>query len=83
MEKKQYNSTQIRMFYYMEHQCNCVLEIVTLHSSVKKRERLKNLQNLRKWSNMWSSAKNGLVQPRKQGRTSPFYLLRKHEISRD
>ena len=37
--------------------------------------------NSRKWSNMWSKAKNGLVQPRKQGRTSPLYLLRKREIS--
>ena len=36
---------------------------------------------LRKWSNMWSSAKNGLVQPSKQGRTSPLIILRKREIS--
>ena len=32
---------------------------------------------------MWSRAKNGLVQPLKQGRTSPLCLLRKREISRD
>ena len=32
---------------------------------------------------MWSKAKNGLVQPSKQGRTSPLFLLRKREISRD
>jgi hypothetical protein len=40
-------------------------------------------ENLRKWLNMWSKAKNGLVQPSMQGRTSPFFVLRKHEISRD
>ena len=34
------------------------------------------------WSNMWSKAKNGLVQPSKQGRTSPLCLSRKREISR-
>ena len=42
----------------------------------------KVIENLPKWSNMWSSAKKGLVQPPKQGRTSPLYLLRKSEISR-
>ena len=40
-------------------------------------------KNLPKWSNMWSKAKNGLVQPSKQGRTSPLYLSRKREISRE
>ena len=40
-------------------------------------------KNLRKWSNMWSKAKNGLVQPSKQGRTSPLCISRKREISRD
>ena len=43
----------------------------------------KTPQNLRKWSNMWSKTKNGLVQPLKQGRTSPLYLLRKRETSRE
>jgi hypothetical protein len=33
---------------------------------------VKVIENLRKWSNMWSKAKNGLVQPSKQGRTSPL-----------
>ena len=32
---------------------------------------------------MWSSAKNGLVQPSKQGRTSPLNISRKRENSRD
>jgi len=32
---------------------------------------------------MWSKAENGLVQPSKQGRTSPLIILRKREISRD
>ena len=53
-----------------------MIKICTFYS----RERCKNL---RKWSNMWSKEKNGLVQPRKQGRTSPLIILRKHEISRD
>ena len=45
-----------------------------------RREKCKNLP---KCSNIWSRAKNGLVQPSKQGRTSPLCLLRKREISRD
>jgi len=32
---------------------------------------------------MWSKAKNGLVQPSKQGRTSPLFIWQKREISRD
>ena len=32
---------------------------------------------------MWSKAKNGLVQPRKQGRTSPLIILRKRENLRE
>jgi hypothetical protein len=31
---------------------------------------------------MWSNAKNGLVQSRKQGRTSPSYLPRNRKLSR-
>ena len=43
----------------------------------------KSAKNLRKWSNMWSSAKNGLVQPSKQGRTSPMFTSRKNEHLRE
>ena len=60
------------------------LDISDVQNLIRSNQRngTEKAQNLRKWSNMWSSAKNGLVQPSKQERTSPFFILRKREISR-
>ena len=53
--------------------------VSSVKASEEDEQMIKELQR----SNMWSKAKNGLVGPSKQGRTSPLYLLRKREISRD
>ena len=60
---RKYHATQIRTFYYVEQQCNCVLEIVTLHGSVKKRDAKKPPKSPQGDLAMWSKAKHGLVQP--------------------
>ena len=55
------------------------LAVTALKTSKNSRKLAKIL---RKCSNMWSKAKNGLVQPLKKGRTSPFLISQKREISR-
>ena len=55
------------------------LAVTALKTSKNSRKLAKIL---RKWSNMWSKAKNGLAHPLKKGRTSPFLISQKREISR-
>ena len=72
---EKYISTQIRMFYYMEHQCNCVLEIVTWHRSVKKRKRQKTSKISAKWFDHVVKGETWACSTLQVGKNKPIYYV--------